>query len=176
MTVKPTTGLIAVVLLGACVDASSPFSNAPDFVTPQIERDAEGLCFGRDVSPALIETITEQVMIQPPEVTSDGTVTSPAVYRTVTRQAIVRERREVLFETICPEAMTPAFIASLQRALLTRGHYMGQITGEMDARTTRAVQAYQRLNGGHDSPLLDIRVARALGLVRLSDAEIAALG
>jgi len=176
MTFKPTIGLIAVVLLGACVGVTAPFSNAPAFVTPQVERDAEGLCFGHDVSPALIETITEQVMIQPPEVTSDGTVTSPAVYRTVTRQAIVRERREVLFETICPEAMTPEFVASLQRALLTRGHYTGQITGEMDARTAEALQVYQRLNGGHDSPLLDIRIARALGLVRLSEAEIAALG
>lgn len=173
---KPTTGLIAAVLLGACADATVPFSNAPSFSTPQIKRDAAGLCFGTDVTPALIETVTEQVMVQPAQVNSDGSVTSPAMFRTVTRQAILRERREVQFETICPEAMTPEFIASVQRALLTRGYYVGQITGAMDNRTLRSVQDYQRQNGGHDSPLLDIRTARALGLVQLSAAEIEALG
>ncbi len=175
MTPKPLIWLFAVATVSGCVQGDSPFYQPPAFTEPQIERDAEGQCFGRDVAPAQIQTITEQVMVQPAQIASDGSVLSPAIFRTVTRQAIVSERREVLFETLCPEAMTTAFIASLQRALLTRGYYTGPISGEMDEQTGRALQAYQRQNGAHNSPLLDIRTARELGLVRLSQAEIDAL-
>ena len=51
----------------------------------------EGTCWDRDSTPAVIETVTEQVMVSPPELV-DGQVVQPAVYRTETHQAIVRER------------------------------------------------------------------------------------
>src|SRR6056297_2185715 len=82
---------------------------APPVIAP--ERDA---CLARVTTPAIFETVTDQVMVQPPALDSDGTLREPAVYRTVTRQRIVRERRAVEFETPCPGVMTPAFIASVQ--------------------------------------------------------------
>lgn len=161
--------------LWGCTDAASPLLQLPTLATPQIEHDAEGRCYVRDVTPAIIETVTEHVLVQPAQVASDGTVLSPAVFRTVTRQEIVRERREILFETVCPELMTPEFIASLQRALKTRGYYPGPITAMMDLRTAHALQTFQRQNG-HDSPVLDIRTARDLGLVALSAEELGTAG
>ncbi|MBV0911733.1 peptidoglycan-binding domain-containing protein [Anianabacter salinae] len=121
-------------------------------------------CYGRDVSPATVETITEQVLLQPAEVRSDGTVIYPAVYKTETQQRIVKERRELWFETPCTRDLTPDFVASLQRALDARGYYRGPFSGEMDARTRAAVRAYQKPQG-LDSGIVSSAAARKLGLV-----------
>jgi len=148
--------------------------SVPSFIAAEIEAGEDGRCYGRDVTPAVIETLREQVLVQPASYNEDGTVYSQARYETVVRQQITREREEVAFETICPPAYTAEFVASLQRALLVRGFYSGAITGRMDQPTGRAVQDYQR-QGGPDSPLLWIAVAREFGLVELSAAQIEAL-
>ena len=123
------------------------------------------LCYGRDVSPARIETVTHQVMLQPAEVTVGGRVTAPAVFKTETQRRVLRERREVWFETPCPPVLTEAFVGTLQRALKARGLYAGRITGRMDDRTLRAVRAYQAPKG-LDSAVLSMKAAREMGLVR----------
>ena len=163
----PIAGALA---LAACVAPA----NVPD-ETP-ITTDGAGRCFAQETTPAVIETVTEQIIVQPAVLDSDGTVRSPAAFRTVTRQRILRERREVEFETLCPDALTPQFVASVQRALGARGFYRGEITGVLDTRTGRAIQTYQRQNGGHDLPVLDIETARGLGLVALSSAVLNAEG
>jgi hypothetical protein len=149
--------------LSACLapedDAPGPLA-APPMIAP--ERDA---CLARVTTPAAFETVTDQVMIQPPALDSDGTLRDPAVYRTVTRQRIVRERRAVEFATPCPEVMTPAFIASVQRALKARGYYRGPVTGALDTRTGQAIQRYQRDRDDVDTATLSLRSARDLGLV-----------
>lgn len=137
-----------------------------------IETDASGRCIGRSITPAVIETVTAQVLDQPAVLGPDGAVVQPARYRSVIRQNITRDRQEVLFETICPPDFTPQFVATLQRALATRGYYAGPINGVLDTATGRAVQDYQR-GIGPDSPLLSIGAARALGIVSLSDAQLA---
>ncbi|MCE8546856.1 peptidoglycan-binding protein [Ruegeria pomeroyi] len=130
---------------------------------------APGTCWGKQVTPAIIETVTHQVMLQPAEVQSDGSVLRPAVYKTETRQEIVRERKETWFETLCAEEMTPEFIASVQRALAVRGLYRGAPSGEMDARTRAAVRRYQKPQG-LDSGILSRAAARELGLVAVERA------
>jgi hypothetical protein len=160
--------------VAGCGPAVRPAAGVPAFIAAEIESDASGRCFGRDVSPATIETVTAQELERPARLAPDGRVLEPAVYRSVIRQQIVRERREQRFETLCPPAYTPDFVASLQRALLVRGFYRGAITGTFDAATGRAVQDFQRDSGPH-SPLLSIAAARRLGLVVLSAEELAAL-
>lgn len=124
----------------------------------------EGSCWGKDVTPAVIETVTDRVLVQPAQVLDDGTVMSEPVYKRETRQAIVRERRELWFQTPCEDQLTPDFLASLQRALQARGLYRGAITGEMDPRTQRAIRRYQAPQG-LDSSILSLAAARKLGLV-----------
>ncbi len=131
-------------------------------------------CYAQDVTPAIIETVTEQVLVQPPEIASDGTVRAPAIFRTDTRQAIVRERREIWFETPCSAEDDPDFIASLQRALTARGHYTGPVTGQMDMRTRRAIRELQ-LPQGLNSGALSLAAARQLGLA-VWDPEAASRG
>ncbi|WP_428925958.1 peptidoglycan-binding domain-containing protein [Marinibacterium sp. SX1] len=121
-------------------------------------------CWHRIVTPAVVETVTAHVLLQPTEVMADGTVTRPAIYKTETRQQIVREREETWFETPCPEDMTPEFIASLQRALRVRGFYIAPVTGQMDSATRNAVSRYQARDG-LDSGILSLKSARDLGLV-----------
>nr|WP_290559092.1 peptidoglycan-binding domain-containing protein [Aestuariivita sp.] len=137
------------------------------FLTQVAPPGAEpGTCWGKTTTPAIIETVTEQVMLQPAEVSTDGTVLQPAIYKTETRQAIVRERKETWFQTPCPTDMTPEFIRSVQRALAARDVYSGAISGEMDARTRAAVRRFQKPQG-LDSGILSLAAARQLGLAEI---------
>ena len=164
--------LAAGLLLAACgAPEAPPPPAAPAFVPAAIESDATGRCFGRDVTPAVIETITAQELVSPATLGPDGSVLVPATYRSVTRQVITRERQEVAFETICPPAYTAEFVETLQRALAVRGFYDGPVNGVMDTATGRAVQDFQR-DAGPDSPLLSIEAARALGIVALTREDI----
>lgn len=123
-----------------------------------------GTCYTRAITPALIETVTEQVMVA--AVTNDaGTVIAPATFRTQTRQEILRERREVEFETPCAHITTPAFIASVQRALFARGYYNGPINGQLDTRTSTAVERFQIAENDVHTKTLTLETARSLGLV-----------
>lgn len=125
---------------------------------------APGKCWGKDVSPAVVETVTEQIMLQPAEILSDGSIAEPAIYKTETHQRIVKERQETWFETPCPADLTPEFNASLQRALKARGHYAGPAHGQLDARTRAAIRTYQKAQG-LDSGILSVAAARQLGLI-----------
>ncbi len=125
---------------------------------------APGTCWGQDATPAVIETVTEQVMLQPPEIATDGSVANPAIYKTETRQEIIKERQEIWFETPCEAQLPPDFIATLQRALQARGHFIGPVTGTMDFRTRRAIRNYQKPQG-LDSSILSLAAARKLGLI-----------
>lgn len=163
--IRAASALAAAALLSACLADTAPQAevlragevpNAPPGADPEA-------CYARTTTPAIIETVTEQVLVQPPQIAADGSVTYPAVYRTETRQEIVRERRELWFETLCEDELTPEFIASLQRALQARQYFGGAITGRMDIRTRRAIRAYQEAEGVK-SDILSLAAARKLGL------------
>jgi hypothetical protein len=152
-------------LLGACDEAPGRVSE------PELIRQTQtappgaraGTCWGKKVTPARVETVTHQIMVQPPEVMADGTVRTPAIYRTATESVITRERSETWFETPCEDQMTPEFVASLQRALKVRGLYRGAASGRMDGRTRAAIRRFQKPRG-LDSGILTLKTARSLGL------------
>ncbi|WP_299352126.1 peptidoglycan-binding domain-containing protein [uncultured Shimia sp.] len=164
---------VALAALAACDPAEIAPPDLAALAEPDVVRSSAtsgppgakpGTCWGREVSPAVIETVTEQIIVQPAEVMADGTVISPAVYRSETQQRIVQERRETWFETPCDAVWTEEFTASLQRALKARGHYTGPITGLRDKRTRAAIRRYQSAQG-LDSTILSLEAARQLGLV-----------
>ena len=125
---------------------------------------APGTCWGKDASPAIIETVTEQVLVQPAKVNADGTIANPAIYKTEARQAIVQERRDTWFEVPCENVLTPEFNASVQRALKARDLYRGVITGKVDGRTRAAIRRFQK-SQGLDSGVLSMAAARRMGLI-----------
>lgn len=172
--------LAATLCLGACVPRG-PMPEAPqktdlsrEIVRP---RDAgppqgpAGACWEADITPAVIETVTEQVMVTPEERAPDGSVITPATYRTDTRQRIAREREVVWFRAPCPQDLTVDFIGTLQRALLARGIYKGPLTGVIDPATAEAIRRYQA-ERGLDSPRLSLAAARELGLVTVPREEL----
>ncbi len=174
---KAPLALVITAALGACGPnavggLSGKMPAVAQLTEPEVTRfrteappgSDPNACYGRDVSPAVIETVTEQVMLQPAEVKTDGTVIYPAVYKTETTQRIVEERRELWFQTPCARDLTPDFVASLQRALAARGYYRGPASGDMDARTRAAVRAYQAPQG-LDSGIVSSAAAKKLGLV-----------
>jgi len=167
---KSVVALASLMLVISCDSTAAPrddalrellftASEAPPWAPP-------GTCWGKDVTPAVVETVTEQVLVRPAELAADGAVLRPASYRTETRQAIVRERREDWFESPCAARQDPEFIASLQRALAARALYRGPVSGQMDRPTEDAVRRYQA-ERGLDSGVLSLASARELGLVAL---------
>jgi hypothetical protein len=125
---------------------------------------SEGACWDRDTTPAVIETVTEQVVISDEIRDEAGKVTTPASYRTDTHQRMVQDTREVWFRAPCPEAKTVTFIASLQRALKARALYLSPVTGQMNTETAEAVRRFQA-DRGLDSPVLSLAAAQELGLL-----------
>lgn len=165
--------LTALMSITACEAPLGTSGALADYNAPEIVRAEEaeappnalpGSCWGREVTPAIVETVSKQIMVQPPEVLADGTVLAPGIFRTETQQRIVRERRELWFEAPCPEVWSAEFTASLQRALKARGAYFGTITGQQDRRTRAAVRRYQSAEG-LDSAILSLESARRLGLI-----------
>jgi Putative peptidoglycan binding domain len=164
-------------VLAACAPPPAvvpPPVTVPAFLAAEIDIGPDGRCFGRDESPAVIETTTAQELVSPAEIGPDGSVITPAVYRSTVRQDIVQERAPVAFETLCPPAYTAEFVASVQRALAARGLFAGPVNGALDPATLQAIRAFQQ-DTGPDSALLSIAAARALGLVALSLEQIDAL-
>ncbi len=165
---RPLAVLAAVTALAGCQASLPSMPGAEPEVTRLFQAAppgaAAGTCWGKTETPAVIETVTEQIMVQPAEILADGSIITPPIYRTETRQQIVKERRETWFETPCDHVLTPDFVQSLQRALAVRGHYRGAPTGEMDARTRAAVRRFQAPEG-LDSGILSLAAARKLGLI-----------
>lgn len=167
--IRPLTALTGLVLAAGC---AAPEPEVARFSEPELADTTadipEGLapdaCVGRDITPATIQTVTEEVLITPAKRGDDGALLAPAVYRTETRQEIVKARADIWFETPCPDEITPEFVAALQRALSVRGFYDGPITGEVNAATQDAVRAFQR-DQGLNSPVLSLAAAKRLGLV-----------
>lgn len=138
--------------------------SAPEGPQPEAQI-ATAPCTARTTLPAIIETVTEQIIEQPAVLDSDGQVITPAVIRIETRQNILRDRSEVEFETPCAELMTPQFVASVQRALSARGYYDGDITGAIGVATARAIERFQTDQGDVATDVLTLRSAQSLGLV-----------
>lgn len=131
---------------------------------PGPPKGPEDACWQADTRPAVIETVTEQVLVSPEKRDAEGRITSPAVFTSKAHQRIVQDRGTVWFRSPCPEEMTPEFIATLQRALKARGMYLLPLTGAMDAPTRAALGRYQRARG-LDSDHLSLAAARDLGII-----------
>lgn len=129
-----------------------------------IERLADGTCRATDRSPAVIESRVRHELVRPAERGPGGEVLRPAEYRTIRVQRVAAPRREITFAAVCPEVLTPEFVAALQRALAVRGHYRGPVTGRLDTATRQAIRSYQQ-DHGLDSAILATRTARDLGLI-----------
>ncbi len=182
--------LAALGGLSACVTSAPDDTGFTSVIEPTTHSGAAGVqvmrgigppdanpssCYGREIEPAVIETVTEQIMVEPEQLDRNGNVRRPAVFVTSTEQRIVEDRTETWFETPCAmQIADPDYIATLQRALEARGHYSGSITGVLDRATVRAVRAYQAPQG-LDSGVLSLAAARQLGL-SVWDPSLAAGG
>ncbi|MEL7132119.1 MAG: peptidoglycan-binding domain-containing protein [Pseudomonadota bacterium] len=159
--------LTALVVLCACAEngtVTSAVNIDPISLAAAPPGAAPGTCWGKTVTPAVVETVTRKIQLQPAQISSDGRVQAPPIYKSETSQQVVTPRRESWYEIICDADVTPEFIASVQRALEARGFYRGPITGEIDAGTRAAIGRYQK-SEGLESNALSIAAARKLGLV-----------
>ncbi len=167
-------GLALALILGACGQTvpDEPATRA-DFSADLVRRASDAppggpsdACWANDELPAVIETVTEQVLVTPEVRAADGTITQAAIFTTRIDQHMVQEREVVWFQTPCAGQMDDAFLASLQRALKARGYYLHEVTGEVDAATRNAIRRFQS-SRGLDSETLSLAGARDLGLIEV---------
>ena len=131
----------------------------------------DGACWASDTTPAVIETVTEQIVVAE-EVRDDaGRVVAPATFHTKTHQRMIQLREQVWFRAPCPADVTVQFVASLQRAMKARGLFLGAVTGETDAATRDAVRRFQA-DRGLDSAALSLAAAKELGLIATDLADL----
>ncbi|MGR3509777.1 MAG: peptidoglycan-binding domain-containing protein [Sulfitobacter sp.] len=161
--------IISMVALSSCGQPQEPVQADEPGVREATSQGPAGAppgtCWGRTISPAVIETVTKQRQVKPAQISATGEIQTLPVYKTETLQEIVRPRQDNWFETPCPNQWTPDFISTLQRALEAREAYDGDITGALDDPTRQAMRRYQIGLGGPDSPVLALDTARALGLI-----------
>lgn len=166
--------VLALLALGACTD-SAPRPGTPGGSAIRLVADRDGkaptngprgACWQDATTPAVIETVTEQVLVEPEKRDAAGVVIAPAVYGSQSHQRVVEERRRVWFRAPCPIELTVNYVASVQRALKARGYHLGPLTGEFDAETRDAIRRFQA-ERGLDSPLLSLDAARELGIAAI---------
>ena len=89
---------------------------------------------------------------------------SPAQYETTRTQTITKPRSVTKIDAVCPEDLTPEFVASLQRVFQARGLFFSKITGSMDTPTRRAILNFQIVRGVESATVMK-PTAQELGLV-----------
>lgn len=163
----PLTVVASLALLAGCMPSAGPQAvtrAAPEAeALPPLDQTADGQCFARETTPAVYEQVPGQVRVVPEQRDADGTVLQPPIYRNGLVPRLVKPRGETRFRAPCPNEMTPAYIATLQRALYARGYLRNAITGQMDTATQQALRQYQR-ERGLDSAQLSLDSARELGI------------
>ena len=157
------------LLLAACQSTAVVEAPSRAELADEVQRTSppEGdttTCWAAEVTPAIIETLTEQTLVTPEIRGAGGQVITPATFRSISLQRIVQDRDEVWFRAPCPAQISVDFIATLQRALKARGLYRQPLTGVMDAPTTEAIRRFQA-DRGLDSRQLSLAAAQELGLV-----------
>ena len=161
--------ILAVFVVAGCGQTPAPAPVVPPSGEPvislgEIETTASGQCFARMAGTTETQIVTDLIEVQPAIKDRNGVVVTPAIFRNVTGPKTVEVGQGPRFETVCPQRYTPDFVATLQRALIVRRAYRGEVTGLMDEDTSLALQQFQR-DRGIDSPLLAVGVARDLGIV-----------
>lgn len=168
--------IIAVMFMAGCAGGFGTERSAAPIAVLHLPNGTSppqkaGICWASDTTPAVIETVTEHLMIRKELRDSAGKVTRPAEFETKTTQHLIQDREVVWFTAPCAPEMTVDFIASLQRALKARGRYFTAVTGVYDSATGEAVRKLQA-ERGLDSPVLALATAVDLGLANSGPAGL----
>ena len=130
----------------------------------EIARRSSDQCYFEKITPAEISTQVKTRLVQPEKRDTAGQLVSPARYETTRKQTIAKPRSVTKIDAVCPEDLTPEFIASLQRAFQARSLFSSAITGSFDAPTRRAIMNFQSVRGV-ESTTVTKATAQELGLV-----------
>jgi hypothetical protein len=94
-----TKWVVAALCLMACQPAEIAPPQRADLSLGQVLRAGDtppdgplGQCWDRDIIPAIIETETEQVLVQAEVRDASGAIQTPAIFNTETRQRMVQDR------------------------------------------------------------------------------------
>jgi len=129
----------------------------------EIARRSGDQCYFENITPAEISTQVKTRLVQPEKRNTAGQLVSPAQYETTRIQTITKARSITKIDAVCPEDLTPEFIASVQRAFKARGLFSSTITGSMDTSTRRAILNFQTVRGVKSATVMKA-TAQELGL------------
>ncbi len=160
----------AICVVPAFLAAGTVVSVLNDPDNPGLPKDApRDSCFAHEIEPAVIEIVTERTPLLPERravniETGETTVIQEATFDVKVVPRIVTKRKDIWFETICPQLYTKKFVRSLQRALRARGYYSGKYSGTLDAQTKLAIKLYQRTKS-LNSEILALSTVEEFGLI-----------
>ena len=120
MTFKPLIcALSAAITVAGCAPNGTVSSNNVDPISLATAPPgaAPGTCWQKTVTPAVVKTVNNRVLVQPAQVSSDGRVQAPPIYRTEELAQVIEPRRESWHEIVCATAFTTEFTSTVQRAL-----------------------------------------------------------
>ena len=130
----------------------------------EIARRSSDQCYFEKITPAEISTQVKTRLVQPEKHNTAGQLVLPEQYETIRTQTITKPRSVTKIDAVCPEDLTPKFIASLQRAFQAHGVFFSTITGAMDTPTRRAILNFQTARGVESATVMKA-TAQELGLV-----------
>ena len=82
----------------------------------EIARRSSDQCYVEKITPTEISKQVKTRLVQPENRNAAGQLVLPAQYETTRTQTITKPRSVTKIDAVCPEDLTPEFIASLQRA------------------------------------------------------------
>ncbi len=141
-------GIVLAIGLAGC-GVQAPDSGLPSFMTAEIETGDDGRCYGRDITPAVIQTVTA------PGSGSAGRARrgwhNPDTCRLSHRDpaGIVRERRKSRLKTLCPPTYSAEFVQDLSGHSPREAFMPGRSPGSWDSangagRTGLSAQRWPR--------------------------------
>ena len=140
------------------------FSACNTTAVDEIARRSSDQCYFEKITPAEISTQVKTLLVRPEKRNTAGQLVLPAQYETTRTQTNTKPRSVTKIDAVCPEDLTPEFIASLQRAFQARGLFFSTISGSMDTPTRRAILNLQIVRGVESATVMKA-TAQELGLV-----------
>lgn len=84
---RSATALLGAAFLAACLQGQTVSESGTSVGNALAPVGAPpGTCWGKIPTPAVVETVTEQILVTPAKINTDGTIATLPVYREESRQ------------------------------------------------------------------------------------------
>ncbi len=123
--------------------------------------DGDLYCF--EEIPPTYKTVKKEVVKTP---AGSRVVETPAEYKTVSKQELVKEEQVEWTEVLCGNNARPEIIAKIQKSLKSKGYSTGNTDGKLEQDTMDSISKYQKDNKlkVNKNGLINMETVESLGV------------